>query len=329
VRRRYKALVKRVRALESGIFAIDSARTRSGSMLEEALSRIAASRTAAAKKPFTMQRLWHQAAWGGIAVLTLLLAVLAGLSDVGSQRLSTAFGWSSGASPRLPLRMAAGPQGSTQQTASPPSQNQQSAASRSLDTEALMLRQLAQSMRSLAEDRDRMMTRLAALEHTMDDMTSSISQQIEAAKTANVQPTPPWITAASIASIDAPTAPPAGWASPPQSSPPAGAPAAPPRDLGATATEAPAYGVEIGGASSIKGLHARWAGVRATFGSILDGLRPVVAVRDNPKTRRNEYRLVIGPFANAGAAEQLCATLTVAQLPCQPTMFDGRSLALE
>jgi hypothetical protein len=292
-------------------------------MLEEALSRIAASRTAAAKKPFTMQRLWRQTAWGAVAMLTLLLAVLAGLSDTGSQRLTTAFGSSNAAVPPPQQRMALASQAPSQQP-----QNQQTTATRSLDTEAIMLRQLAQSVRSLTEDRDRMMTRLAAVEHSVDDMTSSISRQIEAAKTANAQTAPPWVTAASVASIDAAAAPPADWASPPQSSPAAMA-AGPSRDLIAPAAETSAYGVEIGGASSIKGLHARWAGVRATFGPILDGLRPVVTLRDNPKTRRNEFRLVIGPFANASAAAQLCATLTVAQLPCQPTMFDGRSLALE
>ena len=301
-------------------------------MLEEALSRIAASRTVAAKKPFTMQRLWGQTTWGAVAVLTLLLAVLAGLSESGSQRLATLFGSSSGPSSQSPQRLTIVPQAPNQQASSQQSQNQQSTASRSLDAEALMLRQVAQSVRGLMEDRDRMMTRLAAVEHSMDDMTSSISQQIEAAEAANTQPPPSWASTAGLASIDTAAGPPVGWASPPQSSPAVTittAAAGPARDLTAPAAEASAYGVEIGGASSIKGLHARWAGFRATFGTILDGLRPVVSVRDNPKTRRNEFRLVIGPFANAAAAAQLCATLTVAQLPCQPTMFDSRSFALE
>jgi hypothetical protein len=57
-------------------------------------------------------------------------------------------------------------------------------------------------------------------------------------------------------------------------------------------------------------------------------LQAGVSIRDNPRFNRAELRLVVGPFAEADAAAQLCAALVRFRLPCQRTMFDGR-LALQ
>lgn len=274
---------------------------------------------AGAQAAFTMQRLWRQAVWGCIAAAAVLLAVLAAFTDVGSQRATLVFAASNA---------APAPHPQTAQTSQAVAPATAPAPSRSLDAD-YVVRQLAQTVRGLADDRDRMMKRLAALERNLDDMTGSISQQIEAVKAASTPPAVPWLNIASMAPIAAPeTSPPAGWASTPQ--PSSTAPAEPQPQAATTAAPGDAaYGAEIASASSIKALHARWAGIRSVHRQVLDGLTPVVALRENPRSHKTELRLVVGPFATAAAAAQLCASLLAAQLSCFPTMFDSHNLALE
>ena len=289
-------------------------------MLEGARFVNATSKTrAGAQAAFTMQRLWRQAVWGCIAAAAVLLAVLAAFTDIGSQRAALVFGASNA---------APAPHPQTAQTSQPVAQATTPAPSRSLDAD-YVVRQLTQTVRGLADDRDRMMKRLAAIERNVDDMTGSITQQIEAVKAASTPPAVPWLNIASMAPIAAPeTSPPAGWEPTPRPSSTAPADAQPQPDAAAAPANA-AYGAEIGSAASIKALHARWAGIRSAHLQILDGLTPVVALRENPRSHKTELRLVVGPFANAAAAAQLCASLTAVRLSCFPTMFDGHNLALE
>ena len=128
----------------------------------------ATSKKAGAQAPFTMQRLWRQALWGCIAAAALLLAVLAGLSDIGSQRAKMLFASLNGASSSSP------------QIA--PNFKHPANRYHVRSNSDYVVRQLTQTVRGLVEDRDRMAKRLAALERNLDDMTGSISQQIEAAK---------------------------------------------------------------------------------------------------------------------------------------------------
>lgn len=186
------------------------------------------------------------------------------------------------------------------------------------------------------------MTRLAAVEHNMDDMTGSITRQIEAAKakTAEASP-PPWpndappvpTTPATIASIVAPVAPavppPAGLATPIPPSPLTPAAAPTPLDAPGSAPAPTAYAVDIGSALSIQALHARWAGIRSAHPQLFEGLQPVVKLKEIPQSNRVELRLVVGPLPSAEAAAQLCASLAVFRLFCQPTSFDGKHLALQ
>jgi hypothetical protein len=90
-----------------------------------------------------------------------------------------------------------------------------------------------------------------------------------------------------------------------------------------------AYGADIGGAPSIKALHVRWAAMLSAHPQILKGLTPVVTLKDNPRSNKISLRLVVGPFANAEQAAQLCASLAALQQSCEPTMFDGQHLALQ
>jgi hypothetical protein len=280
-----------------------------------------------AQPSFTMQRLRRQALWGSAAIAALLIAVLSGRSEVGAQRAAIVL---SSLNLSLPAGEAATP------AASPK-------ASRPFEAESAM-RQLAQTVRGLADDRDRLMTRLAAVENNIDDLTGSISRQIEAAKTASPATLPPWpneeppvpATPATIAALSTPVTPPTGSVLPP--APSAGAPAAAPSRPEAAAAGLPsaaapvppstAYGADIGSAFSVKGLHARWAGLHSAHPELFEGLRPSVTLRESSKSKRTELRLVVGPFASADAAAQLCTALVAFQQPCQPTMFDGR-LALQ
>jgi hypothetical protein len=88
------------------------------------------------------------------------------------------------------------------------------------------------------------------------------------------------------------------------------------------------YGADIGGALTIKSLHARWIGLRSAHPQLFQGLRTSVTIRENARSSRSESRLVVGPFSHAGGAAQLCFSLAALKLSCQPTMFDGR-LALQ
>jgi len=318
----------------------------------------------AARATFTMRRLRRQAMWACAAAAALFIAVLAGRSEVGSQRAAIVL-----ASLNLASSSSLRP-GQGVQFASRPTE-------RVSDMEKTA-RQLAQTVRGLSEDRDRIMTRLAAMERNIDDVTGSISRQAKAAKAVAAQPVarqgeqPPTTTPAVVAAGVAPAAARQGEQPPPTTTPavvaagvapaaarqgdqppatttpvvaaavapPAGAAAAPvpPRSPRPAATELPAivappaasaYGAEIGSASSIKALHARWVSIHSAHAQLLEGLKAAVAIRDNARTKRIELRLVVGPLTDAAAAEKLCASLSAVQIACQPTMFDPHQPVLE
>jgi hypothetical protein len=98
----------------------------------------------------------------------------------------------------------------------------------------------------------------------------------------------------------------------------------------AAAPQAPAggLGVDVGGAIDYSGLRALWRSTKNTDPALLEELYPVVTVRENGKTHNAELRLVIGPIADAEAAERLCTTLAAAHHYCQPVAFEGQRLAV-
>jgi len=250
---------------------------------------------------FTMERFRRQTVWGAVAAVALLAAALSSRSEVGVQRASNAVS---------ALDSSPGDSG----RAAP------------FDAQAAT-RQLAEAVHGLAQDRDRLATRLAAVEHDIDDVTGSISRQIEAAKAADVQALVPWpgaqqpvpMIAASIAAMVAPSpATLAMTASPSEEA----------VDTAAAAPRQPAYGADIGGATSIKTLQSRWVLLNAAHPQLFVGLHPSVTLRENPRTNRTELRLLIGPLPNAEKAAQLCAELAAFRLACEPTMF-GNRLALQ
>jgi hypothetical protein len=277
-------------------------------MLGRARDPKATSKSVAARRPSTAQSVWRQAGWGLAAVAALFVAVLSGRDDLAVQRVGALL-----ASFNLvPVQTAA----------------------HEFDAESAA-RQLAQAVRGLAEDRDRLATRLTALERDMDDRTGSIKKQIEAAKAAKSAP-PPWpedappvpTTSADIAAMVKAVSPAAAAAAdPPAPSPPAAA--ASPSPAEASPSTATAYGADIGTALTMKALHARWMGLRAAHPRLFDGLQPLVSLKQNPRSHRTELHLVVGPYSNADAAAQFCDFLVPFHLTCQPAMFDGSRLALQ
>lgn len=279
-----------------------------------------AAKSAVAKRPLTMAGLWRQAGWGLAAVAALFVAVLSTRDDGAMERVGSLF---------VSLNLMPAP-----------------AAKRQFDAEAAA-RQLAQAVRGLVDDRDRLASRLAALERDMGDMTGSIKSQIEAVKAAKAEP-PPWpdaappvpMTPADIAAmIKTVTPTPDPAAAPPVPSPPAAAANPSPSSQQATAaatapaeTPAPAgtaYGADIGTATTIKALHARWTWLRTAHPALFEGLQPLVSLKQNPRTNRAELHLIVGPYSNADAAEQFCDFIVPFHLTCEPAMFDGSRLALQ
>jgi hypothetical protein len=96
-------------------------------------------------------------------------------------------------------------------------------------------------------------------------------------------------------------------------------------DSGTVKTE---FAIDLGGDMSIDGLRARWANIKGNHGAALDGLRPLVSIREGAKPGTVELRLIAGPVANAGDAAKVCASLQTRGVACRTTEFDGQRLSL-
>ena len=238
--------------------------------------------------PVTMRGLWRLVVWGSTATTALLIAVMSSRGVVGSQRAAVAASTLGGATVAVvqPLQPAPTPQ---------------QPAARPFDAQA-ETKKLADAVRDLTADNDELKSRLAVVEHSVDDVTGSIARQAKATAA------PPW----------------------PDSGPPV--PATPAAIAAVVAPALPLpmeYGVDIGSAVSIQALRARWAGIRSAHPQLFDGLAPTVSLSETPQSNRPELRLVLGPIASANAAAKLCTTLERFRLTCQPTIFAGRHLALD
>lgn len=148
----------------------------------------------------------------------------------------------------------------------------------------------------------------------------------EAAKTnpAEVvdQTQPPQTTGSIQTPVPLPRVPPAS-AIPDDNSPPIGIGGGSGATMGVSD-----YGVDLGPALSLNRLRSRWKSLKTVYGTLFDGLRPVVAIRENHKGWPLEMHLIVGPFPTAVAAGQFCAAIVRTQYSCQPAAFDGQRLAL-
>ena len=270
-------------------------------------------------KTFTMRHLWRMTLWAATAACALLVAVLASRSEVGTERVASVF--------PSEHRHAAVP------VAPPP-----------FDAQA-ETRRLAGAIHDLGAENAQLRAQLAAVQQNLDDITGSVTKQLAAVKSATAGPwpadaKPEPITAADIASIMAPAAGvDAPVPSPPQSSPvppqSLSVPAAPPEassslpPISPPAAKPREYGVDIGNASSIAILRARWLGIRSAHPQLFQGLTPTVTLREIPKTKRIELHLFAGPLASPEAAARLCLELAPYRLYCHPTALGADRVALQ
>jgi hypothetical protein len=160
---------------------------------------------------FRLGSLLRIGSWGVGATAALFLAVLAGVSNPGAARVDSAIAALTGKTPVA--------------TAVPPKSTAPTKITENQPQPNLETRRLAEQVRLLAADRDRLLERLTAVEHNLDDVTGSIKRQ-EAARAAAPPPAPS-APPAQIAS--APSSP--SWSAATQApttwSPPATASAAP------------------------------------------------------------------------------------------------------
>jgi len=258
----------------------------------------AASRTAAAKGPapkptFSMQRLRRLTLWGATAAAALMLAALSSRSEVAVERIA------------LVLHRA------------------KPAVAKPFDARAETER-LAEAVRGLTANDEQIKSRLAAVEHDMDDVTGSITEEIKAAAASRHAEDGPSVaaTAAVTASMAVPVEVPSAAAAAP-----APATMKTSADTALPALPRTEFGVDVGSGLTIQALRLRWAALRTAHPQIFQDLEPIISVREIPHSNRIELRLVAGPIAQPGAAAQLCAALARLGLFCQPTIFDGQHLA--
>ncbi len=274
--------------------------------------------------------------WGGTTCIALAAVALTSQTEAGGKRLQFALAFA-----REPAHTIAQipPHDATAET-----------------------RRLTAEVRELVADRERLAARIALIERNLEDMTGSIkrqSDQMAAAKTpaptAPASPpvmavTPPPAAAAPALvplpmpeiSQDAPSQP-VTTAKPKaneQTAPPKAAEEPEPVPLprvrvaeapaNEPAAEAPAadaeFGVDLGGASTIEALRIHWTALKANYGPLLEGLRPLAA--QHPKRPTGiTYRLVVGPLPNVNEAARLCARFPVTRTGCHPAKFAGVQLA--
>jgi len=297
-----------------------------------------------------MRPLLRIAAWGVCALVALGTVVLAGRTEIGEQRLGDALAAlkSPGARP-------------SNVAAQPP------------DSEAA---RLAETVRALVEDRDRLSARVAALEHSLSEATGSIARDPTGARSgdatpATSSPAPDENSAGQVAAVvplpPQSSMPSAGEAPQPPASdqPPIGMTVnvplprpnplaqiqsyvtsatrtSPPAEPESRVAEAPAnvdaapapeaapkeFAIDLAAATNINALRARWGTIKGAHPALLDGLRPLVSVRESTRPGFTEFHLVAGPLADAAIAERLCAALTAARSACKVAVFDGQRLDL-
>jgi hypothetical protein len=284
------------------------------------------------KRRFDMHALKRMALWGFAATCALGAAAMSANSSGGLRRLSSAVATATG------QEMAERPTGSTV----PPR------ADRSAETEEVM-RRLADMVRALAADRDRLFNRIASLERSLEDVTGSIKSTTTLPAAGPTSPSSPATaaspTAAAVVAPEPELTPPAAETA--SSSGPEAAPSQPAAEAQTTPAHGPRlakvqtaeesaelepakprteFGVDIGGGLNFDALRALWASSRtAAHAALFEGLQPVVVARET-KTRTVELRLVVGPLASFEAAVRLCSNLSAARRPCQLAMYEGQLL---
>lgn len=255
-------------------------------------------------RKFGIVDLWRTALWGLAAVGAMTVVAYAATTENGGSRLRLAVAevhealMPSGIEPVRPLDAREG-------------------------------RRLAETVRTLTTDRERLLERIAILEQNVDGITGSIARVEQAAKAAPSDAAPaPAEPASSPTSPEKPghditmsiKPPPDVFTQPPPQVPMP--PQAPIFNVGKTE-----FGLDLGSAATVEALRTAWTAALRRHGPLLEGLRPVVQMRERVRPGAVELRLIAGPIPNAATAARLCATMTAAGAICAPAVFDGQRLA--
>jgi hypothetical protein len=280
--------------------------------------------------------LWRLSIWGGAATVAVAAALLILNTDIGIDRIVQAL---SRATPE-------------KQIALEDALFKRVEAQRAEET-----RRLEARIRELATDREKLNARVATLEQNFGDLTGSIKRDLAAVaatalaakpemppQAAMPPQTPTPVLAAPPATAapttNAPVSAPMKPEPAPQAQAPDAAPAQPPQvvnvpmppaRVAAATTQAvpeeprkPELGIDLGGARTMEILQARWVAVKANFGPLIEGLRPLAGYDDRPGII--PHRLIVGPLPNGAAAAQLCSRFAASKVPCRPTNYAGERL---
>jgi hypothetical protein len=190
---------------------------------------------------------------------------------------------------------------------------------------------LAETVKTLAADRDRLTARLNSLERTLD-VTAAVPRgpdpsTVVAAPAAT--PPPPQIAQPETVTVQTVLPRPAPQMQPVAPAVQASVAPEPAEAAAVTPPPAPArpqYGLDLGSATTVEGLRLLWTNAKSRHGTALEGLRPLMIVRDHARPGGVELRLIAGPVPNAAAAARLCAAM--AGTVCQPAVYEGQRLAL-
>jgi hypothetical protein len=299
---------------------------------------------------FDMGELWRVGLWGMAAAAALLVAVFASSTDRGNERL---------------MRTLSQGRDSAKAPAAEPHRAFDEKEGRRLaeavrllsgDRDGLLARiiTLESSVRDISDSITRMENVVQAAQ-AAPPAPSPVSATSEAAAAAPPVPDvtaaapPPQVTAASLPPLDMITGIvppfPAAIPLPMPNAPPARPGAAPEATLEAlpgTSTEIPLetppggpetvtrtkFGLDVGSAKTMEGLRALWRAAQRRHPMQLEGLRPIVHVRELSRPGGIQLRLVAGPIPSAAIAARLCAAIVAEGALCEPALFDGQRLAL-
>jgi hypothetical protein len=252
---------------------------------------------ALSRPKFGLRELFRLAVWGVSAASALFIALYAATTEIGRDRLFVAFAEiheilvPTGVKPIRPLDAREG-------------------------------RRLAETVHSLEADRERLLSRIATLEQNLDGITGSIARVEQAARTTSPSPgpNPP---APGIVPNTAPAEPPPTR----NASGEEVTSSIPPQQPGASAGKTE-FGLDLGSATTVEALRTAWTAALRRHGPLLEGLRPIVQMRERPRPGGMELRLIAGPVPNAAAAARLCVSMTAAGAICAPAVFEGQRLAV-
>lgn len=264
-------------------------------------------------RQFTGPTLRRLGRWCAAAIAAVTLAYFAISSDFGMRRMATAFSNMQG----LPPAPTVQPR----------------------DTGEVV--RLSEALRRLTTDRDRLFDRIETLERNLEDLTGSIARNAAPPRGSENTPPPPPETLAppqvvpmsAPTIVNAPSGPSNGPAAPAQQVLPANPAQVTNADEAAKAPASPVttkvdFGIDLGSATTVEGLRALWASAKVKHAKLLDGMRPIIVLRENAQPGKVELRLVAGPLPTAAVAARLCVVIITAGTVCQPAVFDGQRLAM-